>query len=104
MLVRWHIVVAQERGVDMNEVLYNCIIYPEQIYVSVDTYKVPIKDWLHNIIVDAVKDATKHGEWIRKPDKYSDLDCYVCSECGHEKICLTKYCPNCGSEMKEVKW
>lgn len=107
MLVRWHIAVAQERGVDMDNEVCNAIIYPDQIFIgSYDIFEenVPIKDWLHDIITDAVKDATKHGEWIHKSDKYSDLDCYICSECGHEKVCVTKYCPNCGSEMKEVKW
>ena len=87
----------------MNEVLYDCIIYPDHIFVNVDMEKVPIKDWLHNIITGAVKDATKRGEWILKYDEEFDIDYYACSRCGYEpknKLYLTKYCPNCGSEME----
>lgn len=111
MLVRWHIVVAQERGIDMdNKTFYDCVIYPDQIFIgSYDIFEenVPIKDWLHNIVTDAVKSATKRGEWILECDEKYDVDYYVCSECGYEpknKLYLTKYCPNCGSEMKEITW
>lgn len=107
MLVRLHIVVAQGRGVNMDNEVYNAIIYPDQIFVDVDMNKVPVKDWLHDIIVGAVKSAIKRGEWILEYDEKYDLDYYVCSECGYEpknRLYLTKYCPNCGSEMKEMKW
>ena len=107
MLVKWHIEVVQKRGTDMDKELYNCVIYPDQIFVDVGTRRVPIKVWLRNIIVDAIKDTTKHGEWILECDEKLDIDYYVCSECGYEpknRLYLTKYCPNCGSEMKEIKW
>lgn len=48
-------------------------------------------------------DAQKHGKWEMKPDPFGFFDDIpVCSECGcttkmREK---TKYCPNCGADMR----
>lgn len=50
-----------------------------------------------------VQPKRKKGKWIRKPDPYGFFDDIpVCSECG----CTTKmreeskFCPNCGADMK----
>ncbi len=56
-----------------------------------------------------VTPTRKKGEWCKQNDDY--FDWYECSECGYgsegemqyssECDVRTKYCPNCGAEMRE---
>lgn len=51
----------------------------------------------------------KHGKWYRHNKKEHGDTCYYCSVC--EKMALsdcmewelTKYCPNCGADMRKPK-
>ena len=50
---------------------------------------------------DGKRDAVRHGYWIRLNRKsFSTCDSFwQCSECRHESIRVTDYCPFCGAEM-----
>ena len=55
----------------------------------------------------SVTPKPKIGKWIEKEDYNLDTY-YECSECGADyciegDILIHKYCPNCGSEMTELK-
>ena len=59
---------------------------------------------LHDMIEELPSaEPVRHGKWEMKPDPYGFFDeIPVCSECGcttkmREK---TKYCPNCGADMR----
>lgn len=51
--------------------------------------------------------ARKHGKWIRSKIPNEK---YVCSECGgacwyydcQKEVIESKFCPNCGADMREV--
>ena len=36
-----------------------------------------------------------HGEWKHR----NSWEYYVCSECSHEFVSASKFCPNCGAKM-----
>lgn len=59
---------------------------------------------LHDMIEELPPaEPVRHGKWEMKPDPFGFFDeIPVCSECGcttkmREK---TKYCPNCGADMR----
>jgi predicted Zn-ribbon and HTH transcriptional regulator len=41
----------------------------------------------------------KQGKWLINPDGYYPY----CSECGYEPKAMTKFCPECGADMKRKK-
>ncbi|MDE7365152.1 MAG: hypothetical protein K2N27_09810 [Ruminococcus sp.] len=43
----------------------------------------------------------KHGKWIKRSGNRYMFCIYDCSECRCPNPIKTKYCPNCGVEMKE---
>lgn len=43
----------------------------------------------------------KHGRWIHKDNFIGKY--LMCSECSHVTGRKSKYCPNCGAKMDEVK-
>lgn len=52
--------------------------------------------------IDAV--PVRHGKWIHEVrytiDSLHSYQQYRCSECGMTYITNTKYCPNCGADMR----
>lgn len=63
-----------------------------------------IAEELRNLPTTDVKEV-EYGYWIRLNQKsFSTCDSFwQCSECRHESICATDYCPFCGSSMNREK-
>lgn len=40
-------------------------------------------------------EPVRHGKWI------FNAPWYKCSECGAERLCAERYCPNCGARMRD---
>ena len=54
--------------------------------------------------IEEAEDAVKHGRWLTtyKVDTWmgtSEIDGYVCSECGRGSKVKGNYCPNCCAKM-----
>ena len=68
--------------------------------------------WIrYKIYEEAIRDAptvdavpVRHGKWIHEVrytiDSLHSYQQYRCSECGMTYITNTKYCPNCGADMR----
>ena len=78
-------------------------------YIDADAYEFP-GDLLHVPTADVVE--VKRGEWEMYPDEYEIVSTeFVCSICretfctgemtDEEFLSTLKYCPNCGTKMKE---
>ena len=52
------------------------------------------------MLADTVE-PVKHGKWIKRFGNRYMFCIYDCSECRCPNPIKTKYCPNCGAEMKE---
>lgn len=50
------------------------------------------------------KEAVKRGHWIEKVS-YSGwgVSIYTCSECENAETIPSKFCPNCGAELRGVE-
>ena len=48
-----------------------------------------------NSLPTADAEPVRHGKWI------FNAPWYKCSECGAERLCAERYCPNCGARIDE---
>lgn len=80
--------------------------YGKFIFVTDNPQYTDMVDEMTNL--PSVLPGREHGEWCEQNDDY--FDWYECSECGYgsegemqyssEHDVRTKYCPNCGAEMR----
>lgn len=66
---------------------------PEMAYLQDKIEKIPAADVRENV----------RGEW-KWIQSYNDVKCTVCGEVyPYDDVCLFKYCPNCGANMRGEK-
>lgn len=45
-------------------------------------------------------DPVRKGKWLQNPDDTAGEPFYICSQCGHGSYDITKFCKNCGADMR----
>ena len=85
----------------------------KQLYEMRDNILMPefFKPYFDKIIETMTADVRENvkGEWIeQKPMNFGKCvngfgSIFICSVCGEEiSCCTTKYCPNCGADMRPI--
>jgi len=70
----------------------------EKLNEIFDTVEVVLFDDVISIIDNAPTVEPKQGEW----DKIGEIGlAYKCNKCGEVSVIPTRFCPNCGADMRK---
>ncbi len=56
----------------------------------------------HKLILELLEQESKRGHWIPISSPFDFSDVHKCSMCGLEQEGATRFCPDCGADMREL--
>ena len=86
----------------MNDTVKLIIEIPKEIYARCKEYKLWSYDaeTLEGAVATSKPLSENKGEWISHYDEDAKEGWYECSCCHSERAFNTKYCPDCGADMR----
>lgn len=56
----------------------------------------------HKLILELLEKEPRKGHWIPISSPFDSSDIHKCSGCGLEQEGATRFCPDCGMDMREA--